>query len=342
VERLRRAVQRRPAGRAVLAAGLASALSLGSATTRAQAPAAAPSPEAASPAEIVAARELFRQGTEDADAGRYAEGLEKFRRVAAVKETAPVRFNIARCEEALGKTGAALADFELAAREGHEDPKASDVATLAGQRADALRPRVPRLTVVARSPAPDGMSVSLDGGKLASLGVGLPLDPGAHVVDAKAPGSPPFHAEVTLVEGEAKKIEISLSPSAEAPGAEAGASPGASSSQSTWGWVTVAGGGALALGSVVFLVLHNDAVSTLNGDCPGQRCPAAQEPQIDGTASNARTYEALSIALIAASAVAVGVGVVLFATAPGDHAQSVAVTAGAPAAPAGLSLRASF
>ena len=81
----------------------------------------------------MAARELFRQGTEDADAGRFAEALEKFKRVAAVKETAAVRFNLARCEEALGKTGAALADFELAEREGRQDPKAEDVGKLAAR-----------------------------------------------------------------------------------------------------------------------------------------------------------------------------------------------------------------
>jgi hypothetical protein len=292
----------------------------------------------------VAARELFRLGTEDADAGRYAEGLEKFKRVAAVKETAAVRFNLARCEEALGKTGAALADFELAAREGHEDPKASDVATLAGQRADALRPRVPRLTVVAPSPVPEGTSVSLDGGKLANgaLGVALPVDPGPHVVDAKAPGSPPFHAEVTLAEGDAKRIEVSLARALDSSRGDSGADKGGASSRSTWGWLTLAAGGALAVGSVVFLVLHDNAVSTLDSDCPGQRCPSAQESQIDGTASNARTYEGLSIGLVAASAIAVGAGVVLFATAPSDHAQSVTVSAGAPAAPAGLSLHASF
>ena len=293
----------------------------------------------------MAARELFRQGAEDADAGRFTEGLEKFKRVAAVKETAAVRFNIARCEEALGRTGTALADFELAAREGGQDAKSDDVAKLATQRADALRPRVPRLTVVPPAPAPDGMAVSLDGGKLtnATLAVGLPVDPGAHVVDATAPGRAPFHAELTLAAGETKGIELLLPhrdpvvPPPEKPVPP----PNASSSQETWGWITIGVGGALAIGSSVFLVLHNNAVSNLNAECPNLRCDSAQRSQIESTEANARLYEGASIGLLAAGAVAIGGGIVILATSP-KGPSAVTVTTGSPGAAAGLTLRGSF
>jgi hypothetical protein len=295
----------------------------------------------------VAARELFQRGTEDADAGHFAEALEKFKRVAAVKETAAVRFNLARCEEAVGKTGAALADFELAEREGRQDPKAEDVGKLARSRADALRPRVPRLTLVPPSPLPQGMAVSLDGGKLtsATLGVALPIDPGPHVVEATAPASTPFHAELMLAAGEARSVTLSLAPATSDPGpadhptAESGSG---SPRRATWGWISLAGGGLLAVGSGVFFILHDNAVSTVNADCPNQRCPASQETSIDGTESNARTYEAVSIGLIAASALAIGGGVVLLATAPRSPSASMSVTAGAPGAPAGLSLHGEF
>ncbi|MGO8996344.1 MAG: hypothetical protein ACLQVI_23775 [Polyangiaceae bacterium] len=346
MERLSRAVQRRTGAAALGLAALVSA-----AGVRAQPPPAdsvvAPG---ASPAEIVAARELFREGTEDADAGRFAEGLQKFKRVAAVKETAAVRFNLARCEEALGKIGAALADFELAEREGHQDPKAEDVGKLAHDRADALRPRVPRLTLVPPSPPPPGMAVSLDGGKLASatLGIALPIDPGAHVVDATATASAPFHLELTLGPGEAKSVPISLPSASPTPTGDAHdqvplKDKPVSSSQHTLGWVTLAAGGLFAIGSGIFFILHDNAVSTVNSDCPGGLCPAGQEAQIDGTESNARTYEVLSTAFIAASALAIGTGVVLLATAPKSPATPpIDVTAGAPGAPAGLSLHGTF
>jgi hypothetical protein len=297
----------------------------------------------------VAARELFREGTEDADAGKFVDGLQKFKRVAAVKETAAVRFNIARCEEALGRTGAALADFELAAREGGQDAKAEDVARLATQRADALRPRVPRLTVIPPAPAPDGMGVSLDGGKLASvtLAVGLPVDPGAHVVDATAPGRSPFHAELSLAAGETKRVELLLPPQAPVAAADPRTPDHAdrrSSSQDIWGWGLVGGGGAVAIASSIFVVLHNNAVSDLNRQCPGGRCNTSvvDQSQIQTTESNARTYEGVSIGLLAAGALAIGGGVILIATAPKNAPPAMAVTAGAAAAPAGLTLRGSF
>ena len=312
------------------------------------APAQVPVPaEGANPAEIVAARELFREGTEDADAGKFIDGLQKFKRVAAVKETAAVRFNIARCEEALGRTGAALADFELAAREGGQDAKAEDVAKLATQRADALRPRVPRLTVVPPAPAPEGMGVSLDGGRLASvtLAVGLPVDPGAHVVDATAPGRSPFHAELSLAAGETKRVELLLPPrDPVAPDPRPTEHAERASSQDVWGWGLVGGGGAIAIASTVFLVLHNNAVADLNRECPGGRCNTnlVDQSQVQTTESNARMYEGVSIGLLAAGALAIGGGVILIATTPRSAAPAVSVTTGAAAAPAGLTLRASF
>jgi hypothetical protein len=297
----------------------------------------------------VAARELFRLGTEDADAGRFEDGFEKFKRVAAVKETAAVRFNLARCEEALGKTGTALADFELAEREGRQD-KAEDVSKLAHDRADALRPRVPRLTLVPPSPVPQGMVVSLDGGKLASatLGVPLPVDPGSHVIDVTAPASSPFHAQFILGVGEAKSVSLALSVPTSPPSAADEFTPAvrenrASSSQPTWGWVAIAAGGVLGAGSALFLVLHNNAVSTVSSDCPNLHCPASLQGQVESNQSNAGTYDAVAIALVAASALAIGTGVALIATAPKTHAPApIAITPGAPGAPAGLSLHVTF
>jgi hypothetical protein len=343
----------------VITAALVAVASFGGpAIARADATSATPPPgEGTNPAEIVAARELFRQATEDADAGRYDEGLDKFKRVAAVKETAAVRFNIARCEEALGKTGTALADFETAAHEGAQDAKAADVIKLASQRADALRPRVPRLTVVPPSPAPDGMLVTLDGGRLASatLGVALPVDPGAHVVESTAPGRTAFHQDVTVGAGEAKGVVLQLPMSAATPIPEKPIPEHVehkSSSQATWGFVLGGGGVALGIASAVFLVLRNNAANDLVHDCPGGQCtfgpntPEAQNAQ--NTKSNGQLYGGLSIGFLAAGGVALVGGVVLIATAPhggpttGATQPAVTLTTGAPGTPAGLSLRALF
>ncbi len=311
--------------------------------------------------EIVAARELFRQGTEDVDAGRYAPALEKFRRVAAVKETANVRFNIARCEESLGKTGAALADFETAEREANAGGASANaargdaIAKLAHDRADALRPRVPRLGVAAPTPAPPGLTVTLDGSKLAltTLGVPLPVDPGPHVIDATASGRDPFHADVTLAESESKTVTVTMAlatapvahttlspaPTSATPVDATSPSSSPSSSRTTWGIVALSAGGALAVGSVVFLLVHNGQVSSVKGDCPDGRCPIARESDVTSLQSSAHTSEALSIGFAAGAAVAAGLGAYLVLSAPSAQtAPSAMIAPGAAGAPAGLSL----
>ena len=316
----------------------------------------------ANPAALVAARELFRQGTEDADAGRFADALAKFRRVAAVKESPAVRFNIARCEESLGKTGAALADFELAQRSASQDPQhsAEDVARLAQDRADALRPKVPRLALVAPSLVPDGLTVTLDGAKvgLGELGVPLPLDPGVHVLDARAPNRAPFHAELTLAAGESKSVALAVdtpAPATEpaAPAPETSPLAPASShgsAQRTWGWVTFGAGAAFGGASLVFMLLHNSDVSDLNDACAGGgHCPIQREAELNDTHSRAVTEQTLSTVFVAASGAAVVTGVLLLITAPSTprsepmaSTPSARFVPGAPGAPAGFSLQATF
>ena len=130
MERLRGIVQRRPL---VAAAGLSALLCASKALaqtpdTPSPAPAAEPS---ASPAELVAARELFQRGTEDADAGRFAEALEKFKRVAAVKETIGKQG-----DHAIGKVSACLEQGETSFCGGAIDDHGGSVDELAQGRGD--------------------------------------------------------------------------------------------------------------------------------------------------------------------------------------------------------------
>ena len=308
-------------------------------------------PAQASAPEIVAARELFRQGTEDVDAGRYALGLEKFRRVAAVKETANVRYNIARCEESLNKTGAALANFETAEREAAVDSKGDEVAKLAHDRAAALRPRVPRLELIAPPLAPGGLEVTLDGSRIAltTLGVPLPVDPGSHLIDATAPGYAAFHAAVALAESESKTVSIALARAAGATTVVPVAAlpppnpSDSSTARRTWSIVALATAGALAAGSVAFLLVHDGAVSSVKDDCPGGLCPVARRSDVESLQSRANTTEALSIGFVAAAAVTTGVGLYLALSTPSaPTAPSAILAPGAAGAPAGLSLLGRF
>src|SRR6185436_6559720 len=53
--------------------------------------------------ELKAARELFQEAYKDEQEKRYPEALDKFRRVAKVKESASVRYRIASVLEPMGR-----------------------------------------------------------------------------------------------------------------------------------------------------------------------------------------------------------------------------------------------
>src|SRR5579862_1950427 len=89
---------------------LLTTLSIATLATAARPAAAEPS----SRTDLTAARDLFVAAESDEDAGRWAEALEKLRRVAQVKATAGVRYHVALCQEHLGHLAGALEDFEAA------------------------------------------------------------------------------------------------------------------------------------------------------------------------------------------------------------------------------------
>src|SRR5690606_17607358 len=80
----------------------------------------------------------------------------------------------------------------------------------AEKRATALEPRLARLTIVLSASAPKDAIVERDGVVLGapSLGIPLPLDPGAHAIVVKATGRRDNTVEVTLGEGEVKRVEV--------------------------------------------------------------------------------------------------------------------------------------
>jgi hypothetical protein len=326
-----------------------------------------------SQAALVAARELFREATQDADALRFDVALEKFKRVAATKETGPVRFNIAKCEHALGKIGAALADYELAEREALQEKKA-DIAKLAQKQANLLRPKVPRVTISV-TPAPKDLSVTLDGEKLpsASLGIALPVDPGPHHVEAFAPGYATAKREVQLKEAEQQRVALELT--AESGGAAPVAHPddapevklaleqpppqvtpvakdqpppeetSSGSARRTWGFVVLGAGAAMAVTSVVFWRVHESKVSdidALNARCRSSgTCGPADTRQGQDLQDKSNSSQTLGtvFAIGAGAAVVAGAVMVLW---PTRKATALHVTPAFGPSVAGLSFDGSF
>jgi hypothetical protein len=132
--------------------------------------------------ETAAARELYAQGVEAAQAGDLDEAIARFERSYALSPRDATLLNLAQVEERAGRVVAAidsyrrfLARAEPEMLERHGDRARESIAT--------LTPQVGRLEVVVFG-AQASDEVLLDGASLAraSLGLDLPVDPGRHEV----------------------------------------------------------------------------------------------------------------------------------------------------------------
>jgi hypothetical protein len=298
------------------------------------------------------ARAQFQQGLALETAGDWSGALDLFQQVALVKLTPQVRFHIGLCEEHLGHLAAALGDYELAAHEADE-AKVAEVSAQVASRRDELKARIPQLTIVRGSGA-EAALVSLDGVSLGatSIGVKLPVDPGPHTIDARASGFKPFRTTVEMAERESKKVELKLdavpTPSTDAePTARASSSAidsaGEEPAPSNVLPFVIGGAGVASLGAgVVFLLLRQHAITTLDGECtlpPGHQCPASAQSTYD----QGKTYSLLANVTLGVGAAGIGVGTVLFFTQKKSKSTaSIDVAPGAPGSALGATVVGSF
>ena len=310
--------------------------------------------------ELREARKLFAEAVRDEDDHREAAALEKFRRVKNVKDTQPVRYRIATCLEALGQLRDAMRAYESAL-----DPsipgQADDIARAVRTHMDALAKRLARLTVTLSPNAPSDARVQVDDEMIApsSLGGSLIVQPGAHLITGTAKDVPPFQTSVTLPEGGQVSIRVMLEPVTipaphaapiptarpvppPPPGPEiAPHPPPPSSSRRTWGYVGIAGGGALlVLGVVSFVVRHGD-IAELNRSCPNGVCPLARQDDLSSTRSQALALGPLGYTLGGLGIAAAALGIYLLAT-PDDALPSARVTPFMVREGGGLSLTRTF
>jgi hypothetical protein len=107
-----------------------------------------------SPDPLAAARALFVEALHDEEAGRFADALEKFERVRAVRDTPAIEYRIGTCHEGLGEPVPAYRAYLAAQALGRADPQSADITHAASDRLDALSKDVARLTLVMPTPAP--------------------------------------------------------------------------------------------------------------------------------------------------------------------------------------------
>jgi hypothetical protein len=274
------------------------------------------------------AREQFGQALALQTAGDWAGALTLLKEVAAVKSTPQVRFNMALCEEKLGKLVAALGDYELAAADARAE-KADQVAEEVEGRLESLRQRIPKITVKRGSGA-DAAGVALDGISLGDqvIGTPMPTDPGPHTVEAKAPGFKPFRQSVRVAEQQSETVEIVLEPEpvvATTPGsAPMRPAPGRSP---VYGYVIGGIGLASLAASGVFFGLRAAKISDLDKACPHQQCASHA---YDDDIKAGKLYTAVFDVTLAVGVAAVASGAILVLTSgpSGEPTAALAPAAG--------------
>jgi len=276
------------------------------------------------------AREQFGQALALQTGGDWAGALALLKEVAAVKPTPQVRFNIALCEERLGRLVAALGDYELAGSDAQAE-KADQVRQEVDARLEALKARVPRV-IVARGEGADAATISLDGVSLGDsvLNVPLPVDPGPHVVEATGAGYQPFKQSFRVAEQQNLTIQVKLQPTPVIPELVAPVPQPHTAPQNmrTAGYIVGGAGIASLIASGAMFYLRHNAISDLDKQCGVDRmsCPDSARSTVD----RGKLYTTLGDVTLAVGAVGLGVGAILVVV--GSHSSEQASLGIAPGA----------
>ena len=282
-----------------------------------------------------AAQSLFYEARTLMQQNKFAEACPKLEESMRLDAGLGTQFNLADCNEHIGKITSAWAGFlEVAA--GSKASNQADREKLARKRAQALEPRLPKLVVEVAS-APPGLEVKRDGVAVgaAAWGSPIPVDPGSHRISATAPGKGSWEATVAATEGKVAHVAVprdlppaavAAGPAANGPQPDLAAPPATAAAsdfpspvieqngatQRTAGWI-VAGVGVVGVGlgagfGLSSIAKRNDSRS----HCVADQCDADGVGLRDDAIRNGNIA---TIATIAGGAAIAG-GLVLVLTAP--------------------------
>jgi hypothetical protein len=310
--------------RCLIHSGVASALLFASSSARAGDPAAA--------------REQVKLGYQLAQDGKCEEAIPHFVESLRLDAKAITLINLASCEEKTAKLDDALGHWvDARARALAEGNTA--IVEEAEKRAKALEPRLPKLTLTLPDPkqAAD-VEVVRDGVTLgaASMGVALPVNPGAHTLVVRAKDREDATQTVNIAEGESKVVRLVLGAPKKAVAAApvtAPATEGGGTSPLVYvGFGTAVAG--VAVGAITGVLAFGKA-STAKTECPNVNdCSTAGMDAV----SSGRTLGTISTIGFIVGGVGAAVGVYGLVWGKPETSASVAVSVG----PMGGGLRGTF
>jgi hypothetical protein len=260
---------------------------------------------------------LFEEGRALAKDGKYVEACAKFETSLALDPAVGTKLNFADCHEHLGHLALAYRLFTEAADA--EQTSNPDRSKYARGRADALAPKLG--TVIARVADPDGVTVTIAGRSMpAAAEVRDVVDPGAVVV-ADGRG---FVQTVTVTAGASVVVEIPGVASATEP------TPTTLVRRKTRVYTAYTLGGIGAASLTTGIVLGVLARGDYRAQIDAGHCSDESPPTCDAIGYSAQK-DAVVLANMGtgfgvAGLALLGVGAVVFLTAPRDVTVSPTVT----------------
>jgi hypothetical protein len=317
----------------------------------------APRAHAADPRDPALAETLFQEGRKLLEAQDYAAACPKLAESQRLDPATGTLMALAMCHQAQGRTATAWAEYlDVAAaskREGRADRQ-----RVARARIQALEGMLASVSVSV-SPGADvpSLVVQRDGVVLrrATWNVPSPVDPGEHVIEARAPGKKAWTSRVTVHPRAAIKVVVPPLENDPAAGAASAATPVAQESppsedrppeaqptaqtheesasrkpsQRTIGYA-VGAVGIVATGVGLYAGLRAiGSASDAKSQCGGSAA-ACRDPRGVDTMQDARTSALVSNIAIGAGLAAVAAGVYLVLTAPKPAAEPRAAVAVRP------------
>ncbi|WP_437489341.1 hypothetical protein WME75_10510 [Sorangium sp. So ce1014] len=173
---------------------------------------AAPAPAAAqSAADVAVAREIFIEGSEFAEQGRWEEARKQYERSLAIKRAPITLYSLGVAQQQTGQLVEALESFRAFLVE-PSAPATKAYEKLARQAVQELERQIAALDLRFSPADVAGLAVKIDGVDVpvAALDRPRPLNPGDHTVIARAPGYREAQRTVAATPGSRLVVVMSL------------------------------------------------------------------------------------------------------------------------------------
>jgi hypothetical protein len=270
------------------------------------------------------AEKLFEDARQLMAAQKYAEACPKLAESERLDPGVGTLLNLGECFEKSGKIASAWATYrEADAAATHEGQKKR--AAYAATRARVLARDLSYVVVEAPDP-PAGLEITCDGRPIsaASIGSPVPLDAGAHRIEARAPGRRDWSQGIELaVAATAHVVVRALDPELSPPPVPVVQTtlpppePSASSSDGRTQRIAGLAAGAAGLVAVGIGSYFGIRAKHVHDDAEAHHCSAVSCDQTGADmTTDARGLAAVSTVAFAVAASALAAGIVLYFTAP--------------------------